>query len=82
MEKKIMNLFGNRAANPRLIVREIFASHPDPDQAAVAWSRSVAREAGLDLQKDQVRLIRELRKRDTSLDLACATFMVQEAARK
>lgn len=76
-----MDLFKNRKENPRLVVREVFAGHSDPDRAAVVWSQSVANDRGLDPRKDQLRLIRELRKRDSSLSLTSATFMAEEASK-
>lgn len=75
-----MNPFKRTQENPRLIVRELFSKHEDPDEADLSWSKSVAVQNGLDPERNQVRLIRELRKADPSLSLEVATFMAKEAA--
>ncbi len=75
-----VNPFKRTQENPRLLVRELFAKYEDPDEAALLWSKSVAARSGLSPERDQVRLIRELRKADPSLDLATARFMAKEAA--
>ena len=75
-----MSLFTDRHDNPRLIVREIFSDNDDPDRAAVEWVNGVARDKGLDPGKDQLVLIREVRRSDRSLGLEVATYLVQAAA--
>ena len=64
--------------NPRLTVRKLFEQASDPDLAAVEWARSVANEAGLAPDSDSVRVIRELRRADTGLDLKTATYIWQQ----
>ena len=73
-----MNLMNN--TNPRLTVRKLFEKASDPDLAAIEWARSVASDAGLAPDSDTVRIIRELRRADTGLDLITATYMGQQLA--
>lgn len=75
-----MSLF-RRRENSRLVVRKLFAEHSNPDQAALLWTRSVADSNELNPATDQLRLIRELRKEDSSLNLEVATFLAEEAAK-
>jgi len=71
-----------RPESPRLVVRELFREHEDPDQAAVSWTRTIAEKRELHPATDQLQLIRELRKADSGLSLEVATFMVQETAKE
>ena len=64
--------------NPRLTVRKLVEQASDPDLAAVEWARSVANDAGLAPDADSVRVIRELRRADTALDLKTATYIWQQ----
>ena len=73
-----MNLINH--TNPRLTVRKLFEKANDPDLAAIEWARSVVNDAGLAPDSDTVRVIRELRRADTGLDLKTATYIGQQLA--
>ena len=50
-------------------------------EAAIDWARSVADKAGLDPAKDEVQLIRELRRTELNLDLKTATYLTEQTAK-
>ena len=67
--------------NPKSEVTKIFANCKDPMDAAVEWAQKIAASRGIDLSKDQVVFIRELRRAEPSLDLKSATYLAQMTAK-
>ena len=72
-----MGLFGSDK-NPRAELAVLFAKEDEPMEAAIDWARSVA---DLDPAKDEVQLIRELRRTELNLDLKTATYLAEQTAK-
>ncbi|MFW0184634.1 hypothetical protein ACN083_03910 [Rothia sp. CCM 9418] len=66
--------------NPKVELINLFLDSDQPMDAALAWARNVAQRAGLDVKKNQVRLLREIRQADPSMDLKVATYLAREVA--
>ena len=75
-----MGLFGSDK-NPRAELAVLFAKEDEPMEAAIDRARSVADKAGLDPAKDEVQLIRELRRTELNLDLKTATYLAEQTAK-
>ena len=67
--------------NPRAELAVLFAKADEPMEAAIDWARSVADKAGLNPAKDEVQLIRELRRTELNLDLKTATYLAEQTAK-
>lgn len=66
--------------NPKVELINLFSDSDNPMGTALAWANNVAQTAKLDLRKDQVRFIREIRRADPSMDLKVATYLARKAA--
>ena len=75
-----MGLFGSDK-NPRAELAVLFAKEDGPMEGALALARSVADKAGLEPAKDEVQLIRELRRTELNLDLKTATYLAEQTAK-
>lgn len=67
--------------NPRTEVVNLFSQSENPISEAITWAKSVAQAEGLDPVKNQIQLIRELRRAEPSLDLKAATYLAEETAK-
>lgn len=79
-KEKAWDFFGSDK-NPRAELAVLFAKEDEPMEAAIDWARSVADKAGLDSAKDEVQLIRELRRTELNLDLKTATYLAEQTAK-
>lgn len=64
--------------NPKVELIKLFSESDNPIEAALAWARNVAQTAELDLKKDQIKFIREIRRADPSMDLKVATYLANQ----
>ncbi|MDO5025509.1 MAG: hypothetical protein Q4E03_03200 [Trueperella sp.] len=67
--------------NPRTEIENLFAQSKNPMNQAITWAKSIAQAEGLDPVKNQIQLIRELRRAEPSLDLKAATYLATETAK-
>lgn len=75
-----MALFMNKK-NSQIELMELFAEFKDPMRAAIDWANSIAQQAGIDPERDQILLIREIRKANRAMNLKVATYLAGETAR-
>ena len=79
-KEKTWDFFGSDK-NTRAELAVLFVKADEPMEAAIDWARSVADKAGLDPAKDEVQLIRELRRTELNPDLKTATYLAEQTAK-